>query len=69
MGVHPSFGPGYSKTQEGLGLEAMLEAAMRGEMDALYVAGEDIVSNYPDKEFARAALSKVRFPGPGHIHV
>jgi NADH-quinone oxidoreductase subunit G len=61
MGVHPSFGPGYSKTQEGLGLEAMLEAAMRGEMDALYVAGEDIVSNYPDKEFARAALSKVRF--------
>jgi len=61
MGVHPSFGPGYSKTQAGLGTEAMLEAAMRGEIDALYVAGEDIVANYPDKEFARAALSKVRF--------
>ncbi|MBI5588353.1 MAG: NADH-quinone oxidoreductase subunit NuoG [Deltaproteobacteria bacterium] len=61
MGVHPSFGPGYATAEKGMDTEALLEAAMRGEIDALYVVGEDIISDYPDREFARTALSKVRF--------
>ena len=61
MGVHPGFGPGYSETRKGLGTEGMLDAAMKGELAALYVAGSDVASMYPGEDFARTALSKVGF--------
>lgn len=62
MGVHPHFGPGYSKVgTKGLGTEEMLEAAKEGNLDTLYVVGEDIVDMYPDAKFAEDALSKVGF--------
>jgi NADH-quinone oxidoreductase subunit G len=61
MGVHPGFGPGYTQVRKGLGTEGMLEAAMKGELEALYLIGADVASMYPDDDFARTALSKVKF--------
>jgi len=62
MGVHPGIMPGYSFTDgNGLGCEGILEASSRGEMDALYVIGEDIVSDFPDGRFAEEALRRVKF--------
>ncbi|MFQ5735599.1 MAG: NADH-quinone oxidoreductase subunit NuoG [Thermodesulfobacteriota bacterium] len=61
MGVHPGFGPGYGATERGLGADAMLEGAEKGAIEALYVAGEDVVTSYPDEGFARHALSKAKF--------
>ncbi len=61
MGAHPGFGPGYSKVEKGLGTGRMLEAAEKGELEALYIAGEDVVASYPDESFARSALSKAKF--------
>jgi len=61
MGVHPGFGPGYTQVRKGLGTEGMLEAAMKGELEALYIAGSDVASMYPDEDFAKSALSKVKF--------
>ena len=70
MGVHPFFGPGYSVVKEsikesakeaGLGTEGMLEAAIEGEFEALYVAGEDIAGMFPDRTFATFALKKLKF--------
>lgn len=61
MGVHPHFGPGYSPVKKGLGTDGMLEAAMKGELDALWVIGADVAAMYPDEDFARSALSKVGF--------
>ncbi|MFZ3071686.1 MAG: NADH-quinone oxidoreductase subunit NuoG [Thermodesulfobacteriota bacterium] len=61
MGVSPGFGPGYGAVLPGLSCEEMLEKAAAGEMDALYVVGEDIAAMYPDEAFAKAALSKVKF--------
>ena len=62
MGVHPAMMPGYSATAgNGLGCEGILEASSRGEMDVLYVIGEDIVSDFPDGRFAEEALRRVKF--------
>ncbi|MBI5643397.1 MAG: NADH-quinone oxidoreductase subunit NuoG [Deltaproteobacteria bacterium] len=62
MGVHPSLGPAYSKAAEkGLGCDGMLEAASKGNIDSLYIAGSDVVSMYPDEGFAASALSRVKF--------
>ncbi|CAG0952697.1 hypothetical protein ANRL2_00217, partial [Anaerolineae bacterium] len=61
MGVHPGFGPGYSKTRKGLGTDGMLDAAMKGDLEALYIAGSDVASMYPDEDYAKSALSRVRF--------
>jgi len=61
MGVHPGFGPGYSETRKGLGTEGMLDAAMKGELEALYIIGSDVASMYPDEDYAKSALSKVKF--------
>ncbi len=61
MGVHPSFLPGYKGTAEGMDCGEVLEAAARGDVDSLYIIGEDVVSLYPDAGFAKDALSKVRF--------
>ncbi|MDP2690019.1 MAG: molybdopterin-dependent oxidoreductase [Deltaproteobacteria bacterium] len=61
MGAHPGFGPGYGKVEKGLGTDGMLEAAENGGLEALYIAGEDVVASYPDEGFARSALSKAKF--------
>ncbi len=62
MGAHPYFGPGYGPvTERGLGCEGMLEAADKGELDMMYIAGADVVSMCPDEEFARKALLRLKF--------
>ena len=62
MEVHPSFLPGYKKTNsDGMDCTGILEASSKGEMDAIYIIGEDIVSMYPDAKFAKEALSKAGF--------
>ena len=62
MGVHPGFGPGYRGVERrGLGCDGMLEGVVKGEIDALYIVGEDLVSAYPDGEFVESALSKAGF--------
>jgi len=62
MGVHPGFGPGYSPVNErGKGCADMLEAASKGELQALYVVQSDIVATHPDENFVRGALSGIKF--------
>ncbi len=62
MGVHPDILPGYSfRDGDGLGSEGIIDAASRGEVGALYVVGEDIVSDFPDGGFVREALRQVKF--------
>ena len=39
----------------------ILDASSKGEMDAVYILGEDVVSMYPDAGFARGALSRAGF--------
>ncbi len=46
---------------KGLGVQGMLEAAQKGDLSALYVVGEDLLSSYPDKARVGAALDKVEF--------
>ncbi|MEE9614283.1 MAG: NADH-quinone oxidoreductase subunit NuoG [Thermodesulfobacteriota bacterium] len=62
MGVHPGFGPGYGAVDKGgLGCDAMLEAAAKGELENMYIAGEDVVGSYPDAGFAKEAIGKLKF--------
>jgi NADH-quinone oxidoreductase subunit G len=62
MGVHPAFAPGYGIAgQTGLGHAAMFEAAEKGELESLYLIGEDPLSTYPDEEFVKRALSRIDF--------
>lgn len=62
MGVHPGFGPGYSKVAErGMSTDALIEAVDKGELEALYIAGEDVATSYPDEGHVRSALSKAKF--------
>ncbi|MEE8185149.1 MAG: NADH-quinone oxidoreductase subunit NuoG [Thermodesulfobacteriota bacterium] len=48
-------------TNHGLGCDGMMDAAMNGELNALYVIGEDIVPLFPDGGFVKDALTKVDF--------
>jgi NADH-quinone oxidoreductase subunit G len=62
MGVHPGFGPGYAALEQGgLDCTGMLMAADAGNMDGMYVVGEDVAGMYPDRAFAERALGKVDF--------
>ncbi|MEK6790668.1 MAG: NADH-quinone oxidoreductase subunit NuoG, partial [Deltaproteobacteria bacterium] len=62
MGVHPGFGPGYRAIAgRGMGTHAQLQAAEKRNLDAMYVAGVDIASMYPDAEHARVALAALKF--------
>jgi NADH-quinone oxidoreductase chain G len=45
----------------GLGARAMLDAAAAGQLAALYVVGEDLLSSYPDRDRVEKALDKVPF--------
>jgi NADH-quinone oxidoreductase subunit G len=46
---------------DGMGAQAMLNAAAAGQLDALYVVGEDPLSSYPDRDRIAKALDKVPF--------
>lgn len=46
---------------KGLGAQAMLAAAKAGELSALYVVGEDLLTSYPNQVLVAAALDKVDF--------
>jgi predicted molibdopterin-dependent oxidoreductase YjgC len=62
MGVHPGILPGYEFIEgDGMGCAEMIDAAMDEEINALYIAGEDIVSNFPDGKLVREALRKIKF--------
>ncbi|MBI5894423.1 MAG: NADH-quinone oxidoreductase subunit NuoG [Deltaproteobacteria bacterium] len=62
MGIHPLFLPGLKKVKEnGMDCGEILDAAKKGEIDSLYILGEDIVSMYPDAKFAKDALSNIKF--------
>lgn len=62
MGVHPTLAPGYKKADfPGLNTEGMLEAASKQQIEAMYLAGIDLLTIYPDVKFAKEALSKLKF--------
>ena len=62
MGVHPEFAAGYRNAEQpGLGHAAMFEAAEKGELESLYIIGEDPLATYPDEDFVKTALSKTGF--------
>ncbi len=62
MGVHPGLEPGYVPTSNmGRCVNGMLDAAIEGSIDAMYLAGTDLVATYPDQARAREALSKLNF--------
>jgi len=44
-----------------LGAREMLQAAVTGKLDALYIVGEDPLSSYPDRAKVEAALDKASF--------
>ncbi|WP_305041694.1 molybdopterin-dependent oxidoreductase [Geoalkalibacter sp.] len=45
----------------GMGAQAMLQAAAEGNLSALYVIGEDPLLSYPDRAKVAAALDKIPF--------
>ena len=62
MGLHPGFGPAYTAVKEvGLSYDNMMEKASIGELDCLYMIGEDPVSEHQDTAFVTEALSKLKF--------
>lgn len=48
-------------SEPGLDTKGILEAAAAGKIKVLYLAGVDVISQYPDKELARRALEKTPF--------
>jgi len=46
---------------QGMGASAMLDAAAAGNLSALYIAGEDIMSSYPDRSRTEKALDGAGF--------
>ena len=62
MGVLPDMGPGYCPvTQPGMNTQQMLEAAAKGELRILWIAGEDLLDHYHDPELVRSALQSCPF--------
>jgi NADH-quinone oxidoreductase subunit G len=62
MGVLPGFDPAYREArQPGLDHDRMLAAADRGELDALYIIGEDPLATYPEPAFVKRALARLDF--------
>jgi NADH-quinone oxidoreductase subunit G len=62
MGVLPGVGPGFvSNGSDGLKCDAMLNASINGEIETLYVVGEDIFNLCPDERFAKKALEGAQF--------
>lgn len=52
MGVLPN---------DGMGADAMIEAASKGELDTLHIVGEDVINMFPDRKMAVDALDKIKF--------
>jgi len=52
---------GVLPRQGGLGAQAMLDAAAKGELGTLYIVGEDPMTSYPDAEKVEAALKGASF--------
>ena len=62
MGLLPNLGAGYKPVSEpGMDTRAMLEAAAAGELDALFVFGADLITDFPDQGLARRALESSTF--------
>lgn len=47
--------------EPGMSTQAMLEAAARGQMQVLYIIGEDVAQKYHDTELAQRALESAGF--------
>jgi NADH-quinone oxidoreductase subunit G len=57
MGLHPALESGYRPVPEpGMDTRAILTAAAAGELDALFVFGADLLTDFPDADLARKAL-------------
>ena len=62
MGVHPGLAPEYNALkQPGLGHDAMLAAAEKGDLETLYIIRENPVATYAQPEYVKQALSKLNF--------
>ena len=61
-GCVPNLGPGYAELgRSGMTTAQMLQAAVDGELDALFIAGANPALTYPDGELVRRALERVPF--------
>jgi NADH-quinone oxidoreductase subunit G len=61
MGVLPDSGPGFGSATRGLSTRQMLEAAVKGELKALLVMGNNLLVRYPNGAKARQALEALEF--------
>lgn len=64
MGVLPDMGPGFeplSGEAAGMNTSAMLQAAADDQLQALYIAGANLVGTYPQTALVRKALKKASF--------
>ena len=57
MGVYPTLDAGYKpSSQRGMSTREILDAASRGDLDALVLVGADPISDFPDYDLAVDAL-------------
>ena len=61
MGVLPDSGPGYTSVSKGLSTRQMLDAAVAGQLKALFVMGNNVLVRYPNGPKARQALEALDF--------
>ncbi len=62
MGILPDVLPGYvGLDQPGLNTKQMLQGAVSGEIEALWISGVDLVNRFYDRDLARRALEACSF--------
>ena len=61
MGVLPDSGPGYTSVSQGFPRRQMLDAAVAGQLKALFVMGNNLLVRYPNGPRARQALEALDF--------
>ncbi len=62
MGILPDSLPGYVPAPErGMNTQEMLEAAARGELNALWIVGADLVNDFYDPDLAQRAIEACPF--------
>ena len=59
MGCLAEYAPGYVRTERGLTIAEMMEAAWKGELKALVVIGFNLAASMPDFKFVEEALKKL----------
>ena len=60
MGLTPQFGPGAEPSGEpGLDTEAILRAAVAGQIDTLLLLGADPIADFPDRSLVTRAFNEV----------